>query len=394
MTFSSWFAGFLPGSASVSYTERLRSATGALVGILLTGLISTWAVGHSFALPLLIAPMGASAVLLYAVPSSPLAQPWSIMGGNLVAALVGVTVLKFVPHPMAAAPIAIGIAIAAMFTLRCIHPPSGAVALTAVLGGPTIAEMGYRFVLWPVLLNSLVLMLVAVAFNNATRRRYPYPQTSPASAGPGGVSAMDRLSFSTADLDAVLQRYDQVLDISRTDMESLFHQAEMQAYRRRFGSITCADIMTRDVTSVEWGTPLAEAWSLMRKRKLKAMPVVDRARRVVGLVGEADFMADLGLDSYKTLAARFHRWIAPPASDYADTPEAVGQIMDNRVQTAREDSHIVSLVPLLAGSGARHVPIVDAAEKLVGIVAQSDLIAALYQSRLAEPASPALAAER
>ena len=120
----------------------------------MTGGISSWAVGATFALPLLIAPMGASAVLLFAVPSSPLAQPWSIIGGNTVAAIVGVTAAHFISAPVLAASIAIGVAIGAMFTLRCIHPPSGAVALTAVLGGPVITSMGYRFVLWPVLLNS------------------------------------------------------------------------------------------------------------------------------------------------------------------------------------------------------------------------------------------------
>src|SRR5450830_1606221 len=81
----------------------------------------------------LIAPMGASAVLLFAVPASPLAQPWSIIGGNLVSALVGVSYAKLVAEPALAAALAIALAIACMFALRCIHPPSGAVALTAVL---------------------------------------------------------------------------------------------------------------------------------------------------------------------------------------------------------------------------------------------------------------------
>ena len=64
------------------------------------------------------------------------------------------------------------LAIAAMFTLRCLHPPSGAVALTAVLGGPAVASLGYGFVLWPVALNSVILLSIAVAFNGALRRNY------------------------------------------------------------------------------------------------------------------------------------------------------------------------------------------------------------------------------
>jgi CBS domain-containing membrane protein len=379
-----WFAGFWPAPTSVSLTERLRGSLGALVGIFVTGLVSSWAVGHTLALPMLIAPMGASAVLLFAVPSSPLAQPWSIMGGNMVAAVVGVTASSLFPQPMLAAPVAV--AIGAMVTLRCVHPPSGAVALTAVLGGPSVAALGYRFVLWPVLLNSAILMLVAIAFNNATRRPYPAPQNAGGTRhGTTDRSPTSRLGFSEEDIDAVLKRYDQVLDVSRHDMEELFQQAEMQAYRRRFGAMTCADIMSRDVVSVEWGTPLQEAWQLMRSRKLRVMPVVDRARHVVGLVSDIDFMNDAGLDTYTTLAAKFHRLIAPPQSDYADTPEVVGQIM-KKAPTVTADSHVVTLVPMLADAGMRHVAIVDADGHLAGIIAQSDLIAALYQSRLAEGA--------
>lgn len=380
-----WFAGFLPASTSVSLTERLRGSLGALLGILVTGLVSSWAVGRSMALPMLIAPMGASAVLLFAVPSSPLAQPWSIIGGNLVAAIVGVTAFALVPEPMLAAPLAIAFAIAAMVTLRCVHPPSGAVALTAVLGGPAVASLGYRFVMFPVLLNSVILMLVAVAFNNATRRRYPAPQNAASGTrhGTGDQSPTSRLGFSAGDIDAVLKQYDQVLDVSRHDMETLFQQAEMQAYRRRFGVMTCADIMSRDIVSVEWGTPLQEAWQLMRRHRLRAMPVVDRARHVVGLVSDIDFMNDAGLDTYTTLAAKFHRLIAPPVTDYTDTPEVVGQIM-GKTQTVTANSHVVTLVPMLADAGMRYVPVVDSDGHLAGLVTQADLIAALYQSRFAE----------
>ncbi|VEA74072.1 HPP family [Serratia rubidaea] len=82
-----------------------------------------------------VAPMGASAVLLFAVPASPLAQPWSIVGGNLVAALIGVSCGKLIGDPGLACGVAACLAIGVMFKLRCLHPPSGAVALTAILGG-------------------------------------------------------------------------------------------------------------------------------------------------------------------------------------------------------------------------------------------------------------------
>lgn len=98
--------------------------------------------------PGFIAPMGASAVLLFAVPSSPLAQPCSIPGDNMVSAAIGVICTSSIPDVAIAASTAAALAIGAMFAFRCVHPPSGAVVLMAVLGGPDITALGYRFVLW------------------------------------------------------------------------------------------------------------------------------------------------------------------------------------------------------------------------------------------------------
>jgi CBS domain-containing membrane protein len=109
-------------------------------------------------LPVLIAPMGASAVLLFAVPSSPLAQPWSILGGNVVSAVTGVLIFKIFGHSALALGVAVACAILAMSLLRCPHPPGGAVAMTAVIGGPAIWHAGFAFPFDVVALNSFVLI--------------------------------------------------------------------------------------------------------------------------------------------------------------------------------------------------------------------------------------------
>ena len=127
----------------------------------------------------------------------------------------------------------------------------------------------------------------------------------------------------------------------------------------------------------------------MRQRKLRAMPVTDKARHVVGLVSDADFLDDIGLHPYETIASRFRRLIRPLESDFPGVPEVVGQIMRKGVASASTASNIVDLVPLLADSRLRHVPIVDDQRHLVGIVAQSDLIGALYQT-----VSPSEASDR
>lgn len=82
-----WLQAFVPEPIVVNRAERFRACIGALLGILLTGIVTYLIEGNSSSLPLIIAPMGASAVLLFAAPSSPLAQPWSIIGGNIIAAI-------------------------------------------------------------------------------------------------------------------------------------------------------------------------------------------------------------------------------------------------------------------------------------------------------------------
>jgi CBS domain-containing membrane protein len=373
--------GFIPARMRVDGRERFRAACGALLGIFLTALASRAMLGPSSALPLLIAPIGASAVLLFAVPSSPLAQPWSILGGNMLSAVVGVSCAYWINDPQLAAAVAVGAAIIAMFALRCLHPPGGAIALSAVLGGPAIHAQGYQFAFWPVGLNSLLLLLVAILFNNATRRRYPHPpqlehgNIHGTADSPPGI----RLGFTPDDLDEVLKQYNQVLDVSRDDLETLFLQTEMHAYRRRFGEITCADIMSRDVVTVEFGTTLEEAWSLLRRHRIKALPVIDRTRTVIGIVTQADFLKQANLDLYEGFDKKLRQFIRRIARTYSDKPEVAGQIMSAPVRCATVDRHIVELVPLMSDEGLHHVPVIDEARRLVGIVTQSDLVAALHR---------------
>jgi CBS domain-containing membrane protein len=162
------------------YRFHLRASIGALIGILITGYVTEAALGMGMALPMLIAPMGASAVLLFAASHSPLAQPWNVIGGNLIAAVVGVFTYMWLKDPIAASGVALAGSIALMSLFGCLHPPSGAIALTAVLGGSAVYDLGYTFVLWPVGVNSALLLGSALIFNNLTGLRYPpKPVTAP-----------------------------------------------------------------------------------------------------------------------------------------------------------------------------------------------------------------------
>jgi len=365
-----WLRDLVPARMTVDGRERLRVVVGAALGVLLTGLLYRALGSHAVALPWLVAPIGASAVLVFGVPGSPMAQPWAVIGGNTVSALAGIVCVQAFGGGPVVAGAAVGLAIAAMFTLRCLHPPGGACALVTVLGA--IGDPQFAFA--PVMLNSVLLVAAGVAYNSATRRRYPHGQHAVAAAASPEVRG---LHFDEADLDAVIARYNQVLDIGRDDLQDLLGQAELQAYRRKMGATRCADIMSVEVATTEFGTPLQDAWATLRSRGIKALPVVDRAARIVGIVTLADFLKGAELDLHAGWTERLRSMIRATTTSHSDKPEVVGQIMTRRVRVASADRPISELVPLFAATGHHHIPIIDAERRLVGIITQSDLVAAL-----------------
>lgn len=371
----------LPAIAPVSGAERFRAAFGALLGILLTGFVSTYALGASASLPLLIAPMGASAVLLFAAPSSPLAQPWSIIGGNAIAAVIGVTCALLIGDPVVAAAIAVSLAIGVMMMLGCLHPPSGAVALTAVLGGPSVHEAGYWFALTPVGINSFLILAVAIAFNNLTGRRYPHfaPLTAANPHKTADPAPTRRLGTIPEDLEAVLAQYDEIVDVSPDVLDELLHQAQIRAYTRRSGEISCAEVMSRDVATVAPETSLRDAWKLLLQHSIKALPVVTANDGLVGIVTQTDFMHNAVLNNNGQLRFGFAGKVRLALGGRNGQPHRVADIMTRRVQSAAPETMIAKLVPPMADMGLHHMPVVDRNNRVIGIVTQSDLIAALFQ---------------
>lgn len=361
---------FLAAPLWVDASERWRAFLGAGFGILITALVSRWLVDPAVPATWLVAPMGASAVLVFAVPASPMAQPWAVLGGNTIAALVGITCATYIGDPVWAASIGVGLAIALMFVLRCLHPPGGATALLAVL----LHATSYRFALFPVLVNSLLLVVCGVLYNNLTGRTYPHAQRSQ------GVSPTTPARFSAADLDAALVHYNQVLDVSRDDLEKLLHYAELASYQRNLGELRCADIMSREPVAVQFGTTLSAAWALMRQQRIKALPVIDRTHRIVGIVTAADFLRQIDLDEHRGIGERLRALIQGNGSTNSEKPEIVGQIMTRTVQVASAHRHAIELVPLFSKGGHQHIPIIDEENYLVGIITQSDLVRALYRA--------------
>lgn len=169
-----WRGTTAGGPPRVRNAEIFWSWLGAFLGI---GAVA--GVGRLFFsgsdLTLMIGSFGASAVLLYGAPRSPLAQPRNLVGGHVISALVGVLCWKFLHDtPWLAQALAVATAIALMHLTRTLHPPGGATALIATLGSAEIARLGFWYVLMPATLGPLILLVVALLVNNIPQsRRYP-----------------------------------------------------------------------------------------------------------------------------------------------------------------------------------------------------------------------------
>ena len=155
--------------------DHLWTFLGAFLGIGLIGYI------QSLTLPqadnvFLIGSFGASAVLVFGATNSPLAQPRNLVFGHLFSAIIGVTVQCFIPDTLwLAAALAVSLAIVVMQITRTMHPPGGATALIATIGSVHIKELGFLYVLTPVMSGVLILLVVALVVNNIPQdRSYPY----------------------------------------------------------------------------------------------------------------------------------------------------------------------------------------------------------------------------
>jgi CBS domain-containing membrane protein len=219
---------FRPILAGATLRDRLLACGGGLLGIAFTAAAAFLILGTGPGVPSLVAPMGASAVLVFAVPASPLAQPWPVIGGNMISALVGVTVARLVPEPALAAGLAVGGAILAMSLLRCLHPPGGAAALTAVIGGPAMKAAGFLFPFVPVALDAVLLTLAGLLFHRLSGHSYPHRVAVP--TRPISWTAPD-----DRDLDRALAEMGDSLDIARDDLKALLRRIAAQAELRGDG---------------------------------------------------------------------------------------------------------------------------------------------------------------
>jgi CBS domain-containing membrane protein len=186
--------------------------------------------GSDWHIPLLMAPLAASSVILFGLPASPLARPWAVIVGHIVSALAGVTVAHWVPNLMVASGLSVAVSILAMTLTRSLHPPGGSTALIAVVGGPAVAAAGYSYAWVPVGANALLLVVIGMVYHRLiTGHRYPHAISRPLPT----PTAEPPVEIRPEDIDAAVSRYGEVLDLDRDDVEILVREVEQAAARRR-----------------------------------------------------------------------------------------------------------------------------------------------------------------
>ena len=368
-----WIKAFTPLSLNIPPKQWLRAATGAFLGVLSLMLCGHILFGNQIALSL-AAPIGASAVLLFVTSATPLAHPWSILAGNVLSAAIGVLCAMHLGETAWRAAAAVSLAIVSMLALRCLHPPSCAIALVVSLN-PNLYALGFA-VLIPVFSQSLLLLCIALIFNNLTGTAYPR-ETAPVqknmhnTADPQPIA---RTGFNEADLDQALGAFGTYVDIRREDLEELLRLTEQHTFKRRTGHLTAVSIMSRDLRTGHPEMPIEEAWIRLKEHRLKALPVVDQHRRLVGIITLVDLLKYFELD---TPISRFQRL------RYLRN-KRLKHIMTTSVISVNFDTPLMELVSLLSDRGLHYMPVIDEHRQLAGIITQTDLIAALYRGCLAQ----------
>lgn len=362
-------AAFLfPEQATISNREKIISALAAFVAMALV-IWATQQLAQTEHRPYMVSSMGASAVLLFAVYHSPLSQPWAFVGGHMIAAMIGVLCAHHIPNPVLATATTVGLAIVAMHWLRCLHPPAGATAVFAVLGGQPILDLGWGYVFSVVGANVAFLLIPALILNNLLPgRRYPMVRLKP-SEGAASAQQAGRVSRPEhEDIVAALESMDAFIDVSEEDLERIYLLATVNRQKRSLGSIVCRDIMTRNVTSVMPDTALSAVWEVLRQRNIRGVPVVDDNHRVTGMVAISDFLKNT--DWNWNRRGRLRCLLSSPLK----APAVAADIMTAPAITLREGTHVAELLATFANNGINHVPVTDDAGRLAGIITRLDLL--------------------
>lgn len=358
--------GYLPATGWPGPWDLGLAALGAGIGLGLGELALALTGGWSLA-----APLGASSVLVFAAPNSPLAQPWSVVIGNALSTLVALILAWTMPVGAWLGPLAVALAIAVMMMARALHPPGGAVAFLVAMGMPG----GWTQALPTMVFGSLALVLGGVLWHRLVGRHYPFRQLP----APGAVDPRPeaRIGLAPTELEAILRDYRQSANLGVADLARLVGAVEQAAAARRMEGFTCADIMSRDLVTVGPEAELSLVADHFRERGFTSVPVVAADGRLMGVIYQLDLIRKAREDAFQhrqSLIGSLSRVI----DDYRARPLTAADVMQVEVPAVGLDTPVGALLPLLAVGRTPAVPVVEE-QRLVGVVTRTDLVAALAQ---------------
>lgn len=341
---------FGPAMGRTAPRELARATIGTVMAIMLCDM-ALWAMRHAFvALPggtgdplhevIIVASFAATAFLIFTVPNSPLAQPWSVIMGNSLGAVAGLVMVALVPFPVLAAVLAVGASVLAMEFARALHPPSAAMALNVVLLSYSGVDVGPVFILSTITAGSVVLVVFGMMFNQMTGRRYPFRQPSEA------------LPAQAAYLADILARLRLSANIGVADLSRLIAAAEAEATAHHLGKKAAEGMMTPAPRSLPPEADLPTMRAAFGQYPFHAIPVAAEGR-YLGLLPQMAL-----IDAAPGLVARDLMQQAPVLSPQSGLPE---------------------ILPRLTSEGHRILAVVDGGQ-LVGTVTRSDLIGVLARA--------------
>lgn len=343
----------VPGPAEQMRAVLALSATLALLAALTE---------FAAALPLLPA-FAASAVLAMALPSAPVAKPRALIGGTLIGAVIA-WAFNFLHLPVwVAAPLAGGLALWAMYRLRCLHPPAGALMLGILLSPNTFAAPSKLGLL---LAAALVTLLGAIRLRQSFSEHATW---QPASKNKVDLAPTHRQEPTPEQWQQTLDNHAELLDIAPAQLQTLYREVEAMRLKERAGVLRVGDIMSRKLVTLPPNATAQQAWQKLQMHRIKTIPVVADGV-VIGVIALVDLLKHLRL-SWPTLPEDLNERANIVLAQDVET------LMSKPARTVRADLPLDALVPLLSDWGLHHLPVVDEQGGPIGIVTQSDLIAGL-----------------
>ena len=314
--------------------------------------------------PLLLASMGASAVILFVLPTSPVARPWAFVGGHWVSALIAYALSLSSDNDLVLLPLATLLSVGCMQLLRCLHPPGTATALAIVLLPPS--EPDYVLALTVIALNTALMLIMALLLHRFLLGHHYYPKPAASHTVVAASAIRDQ------QLQDIIQHRDHMLDISQDELREIVEQVQWQQVSG-LQRVYCGDWLRPDTEALSYAQSVDSAWHTLRKLHRQAMPVVDDRQHLIGMLNQEDFLRYLDQPELKGLRKHWRRFIRPTDSLYTDKPEVVGHLMSRHPPSFKADSLISELWPLML-AGHLQLPIVNEQGRLLGMVYWQDVL--------------------